>query len=260
MLETVSLNKLVQKEPFIGPLNFHERHGLHLPSDSTIMQHKHSSRNEMKINYKKTKIIPFTFTQTRDFIPELSFPGPGHDPLEVIYQTKLLGVIVSSELSWGPRVDFTVNTANRKMWQLVRFKDRGANQDQLLTLYHLKIRCILEFAAPVFHSSLTIQQSDLLEMIQKKCFAIILGASFKNYRNALKTLNQDALSTRRVQLCKTFAIKCLKNPRHSDLFPVHNTDRITRQAPTKFQEINCKTARYYNSAVPYMIRMLNNLY
>ena len=114
--------------------------------------------------------------------------------------------------------------------------------------------CSSSFPKFAYHTAIRCARNDPKEMFAS------FGASFKNYRNALKTLNQDALNTRRIQLCKTFAKKCLKNPRHSDLFPVHNTDRITRQAPTKFQEINCKTARYYKSAVPYMIRMLNNLH
>ena len=51
---------------------------------------------------RKTKIIPFNFTKSRDSISELSFPGG--EPLEVIYQTKSVGVIVDSSLSWGPGI------------------------------------------------------------------------------------------------------------------------------------------------------------
>ena len=93
----------------------------------------------------------------------------------MVYQTKLVGLIVSSNLSWGPHVDYTAVNASKKLWLLVRFKNRGGSQDQLLTLYQLKIRSIAEFAAPAFHGALTVQQSNDLEMIQKKAFAIILG-------------------------------------------------------------------------------------
>ena len=119
------------------------------------------------------------------------------------------------------------------------------------------IWCLAEMSAPAFHSSLTIEQSDQLEMIQKKAFAIILGSDYKSYSNARNILNQELLSTRRVQLCSKFALKCLKNPKHADLFPLRR-NYFTRQT-TKLQEINCKTARYYNSAVPYLTRMLNQL-
>ena len=143
------------------------------------------------------------------------------------------------------------------MWQLIRFKNCGASQEQLLTLYILKIRCLAEFAAPAFHSSLTIEQSNHLEMIQKKSFAIILGANYKNYSNALNILNQVELSTRRIELCTNFAQKCITNSRHADLF--HKRRIQSTRRSTKYEEIKCKTARYYNSAVPYMTRLLNKL-
>ena len=162
-----------------------------------------TKENQMKVNMKKTKIIPFNFTKTRDFIPELSFPGG--DSLEVIYQTKLVGVIVDSSLSWGPHIEYTLKNASKKLWLLIRFKRLGASQDQLLTLYQLKIRCLAEFAAPAFHGALTLQQTNDIEMLQKKAFAIILGSEYISYRNALNTLAQDKLQTRRLMLCSKFA-------------------------------------------------------
>ena len=210
MLEAVKLKgNLVPKVPIIGPLNYHERHGLHFPSEKLVLQHKledllmFTKENQMKVNMKKTKIIPFNFTKTRDFIPELSFPGG--DSLEVIYQTKLVGVIVDSSLSWGPHIEYTLKNASKKLWLLIRFKRLGASQDQLLTLYQLKIRCLAEFAAPAFHGALTLQQTNDIEMLQKKAFAIILGSEYRSYRNALNTLAQDKLQTRRLMLCSKFA-------------------------------------------------------
>ena len=65
ILEHISLKpNLVLKESFIGPLNYHERHGLHLPVENCSMQHKledlltFTEENLMKINLKKPKIMP----------------------------------------------------------------------------------------------------------------------------------------------------------------------------------------------------------
>ena len=138
MLEVVSLNDLIPKETCIGPPNYHERHGLFLPRENTISQHKlkdlddFTKDNQMIINTKKTKIIPFNFSQSKDFIPELSLPSS--EPLEVVYQTKLVGMIVCSSLSWGPHVEYTVKIANKKLWLSVRFKNHGGSEKQLLTL------------------------------------------------------------------------------------------------------------------------------
>ena len=263
MMEHVSLKKnLVPKSTSIGPLNFHERHGLFLPPEKTILQHKledllnFTSKNLMKINMKLTKVIPFNFTKSLDFTPSLSFPGSC--PLEVIYQTKLVGVIVDSSLSWGPHVEYTVKNATKKLWQLVRFKNLGATQDQLLTLYHLKIRCITEFACPAFHGALTQQQSNDIEMIQKKALAIILGSEYKNYSNALRALSQETLHTRRTNLAYNFAVKCTENPRHSDLFIENPRYSGNTNRKLKYIQPKCKTDRYYKSAVPFLTRLLNS--
>ena len=60
----------------------------------------------MIINTKETKVIPFNFSKSKDFIPELYLPSS--NPLEVVYQTKLVDMIIYSSLSWGPHVEYTV--------------------------------------------------------------------------------------------------------------------------------------------------------
>ena len=262
MMEAVKLKgNLVTKDPIIGPPNYHERHGLQFPAEKLVLQHKlkdllnFTEENQMKINMKKTKIIPFNFTKTRDFIPELSFPGG--DPLDVIYQTKLVGVIVDSSLSWGPHIEYILKNACKKLWLLIRFKNLGASQDQLLTLYQLKIRCLAEFAAPAFHGALTVQLSHDIEMLQKKAFGIILGSAYGSYSNALRTLKQDQLQTRRLMLCTKFAKKCTEHPRHSDLFEPNPRYSVNPRNKNKFITPICRTSRYYKSAVPFLTRILN---
>ena len=71
----------------------------------------------MKINAKNTKIIPFNFSKKFYFLPQLCFPES--DPLEVIYTTRLLGVIVTSDLSWGAHVSDLCKRATKKLWILV---------------------------------------------------------------------------------------------------------------------------------------------
>ena len=123
----------------------------------------------MKINYKKTKIIPFNFSKKYEFLPQLFFPNS--KPIEVIYETRLLGVTIYSNLSWASHVKDITTRATKKLWVLVRFKSLGGSTQQLLTVYITRIRSTLEFASPVFHSGLTRDQSEQIELIQKKSLA-----------------------------------------------------------------------------------------
>ena len=136
MLEIIDLKTtLVPSPQIIGPPNLHERPGLSLPANQSILQHQLADladftvRNKMKINHKKTKVIPFNFSKKFDFLPQLHFPSC--DPLEVIYSTRLLGVTITSDLSWSTHVNDITMRASQKLWVLIRSKTLGATTDQL---------------------------------------------------------------------------------------------------------------------------------
>ena len=71
--------------------------------------------NKMKINFKKTKLMFFNPGTARDIMPRFVFNG---DELEVVEETKLLGLVIRSDLSWRPNTTDMINRANRKLWTL----------------------------------------------------------------------------------------------------------------------------------------------
>ena len=91
-------------------------------------------------------------------------------------------------------------------------------QKDLGLMYIQYVRNILEQSCVVWHSSLTIEQSENLENIQKNACRIILKNEYNCYEKALERLNLETLENRRVQLCLKFALKCRKNPQAKELF------------------------------------------
>ena len=209
----------------------------------------------MKINSKKTKILPFNLSTKFDFLPQLNLPE--QPPLEVIYDTKLLGVTLASNLSWWPHINDITRRATKKLWVLMRFKSLSGSTDQLVLIYQTRVRSTLEFAAPVFHSGLTLEQSTKVERVQKKACAIILGNRYQNYESALVELNLEQLDERRLRLCYNFAIKCTKSSRHSSIFPPNPNHKPDRRSSKPYLERLCHTARHFNSPVPFLSRLLN---
>ena len=261
LLEEVSLDDLEVIPAFIGPPNYHERHGLYLPKVKSVLQHQLSDLSEftasslMKINYKKTQAMPFNFSKSKDFIPHLSIDGD--ENMNVIYQTKLLGLVINSNLSWTDHIEYISKKAAKNFWMLIRFKRLGATFDKLLTIYLLKIRSLLEYASPVFHSSLTIDQSNQLESTQKKALAIVYGKDYTSYQSALKLAKIERLDLRRESINIKFATKCTENPRHARMFPLNQNIRTESRHPKHFLEVKCNTTRLYKSAIPAMTRLLN---
>ena len=262
LLESIDLQStLVPSPAIIGPPNLHEIPGLTLPVHQSVLQHQledlesFTRDHKMKINFKKTKILSFNLSKKFDFLPQLHFPD--RDPLEVIHETRLLGVSLSSNLSWAAHVDDIAKRATAKLWVLIRFKSLGTTQDQLLKVFQTRVRSTLEFAAPVFHGGLTQVQSRQLETVQKKGFAIILSKKYQSYESALATLNQERLDTRRLNLCYKFANKCSQSPRHKAMFPANPTFRPNMRNPKPFLERKCNTSRHYSSPIPFLTRLLN---
>ena len=224
-----------------------------MPPEQSILQHqlqdllRFTKEHSMVLNAKKTKVFSFINSKTRDFFPQLSIE-PGNQ-LEVIYQLKLVGVVITSDMTWQAHVDYTVTRVNSKLWQLARFRRLGAPRKKLIQFYVLKIRSILMFAAVCFHHSLTREQSQKIEMQQKRCFAIILGSEYKNYSCALALTSLPRLDTLREEACLKWAVSAQSNPLHSHLFPL-NTSNIETRTRKTFQEYRCVTTKYYKSAVP----------
>ena len=146
--------------------------------------------------------------KVRDFMAH--FPIYGND-LELVEENKLLGVIVSSNLSLSSNVEYVVKRCNSKLWILRLHKKLGADNEDLKEVYVSQIRSILEFEAPVSHSSITGEDRLKLERLQKSALHIMLSNSYKSFSYARKALDLETLHTRRQKLCKKFARKSCKN-------------------------------------------------
>ena len=128
----------------------------------------------------------------------------------------------------------------------------------LVTIYILFIRSILEQSCVVWSSSITIEEKEDLERVQKVSLRMILKNRYKDYDNALNLAGLEKLSQRRVQLCLNFARKCVKNPKTSHMFPLNPTSHtmVNRETPRYFTQ-QVRTARLYKSAIPYLQKLLN---
>ena len=114
------------------------------------------------------------------------------------------------------------------------------------------------FGAVCFHSSLTQENSRQLELQQKRSLACILGSEYRSYRHALEVTLLPRLDQLREDACVKWAMKAQANPQHTQLFPINHSEVDTRSRQS-FKEYKCKGAKYYNSAVPHMVRTLNSL-
>ena len=125
-------------------------------------------------------------------------------------------------------------------------------------IYILYIRSILEQSSVVWHGSLTNENSDDLERVQRSAVRIILGKNFENYENALELVDLQKLSERRNDLSLKFAMKCTQNEKTEKMFPLRRKNHgMGVRNPEKFVVNHANTERFKKSSIPNMQRMLN---
>ena len=113
----------------------------------------------------------------------------------------------------------------------------------------------------MWHSSLTLENRQDLERVQKNALKIILGDGYIDYESALTATGLDSLNDRRNKLCLRFAESSLKNQQTCDMFPFNtNRTNVSTRKPETFQVTPANTERLKTSAIPFMQRLLNAKY
>ena len=214
----------------------------------------------MKIKEKKTTVMKFNFSKSKDFPPEISVQG-FNENLQVVKEARALGVLITDDLKWEANTKFICAKAFKNMWTLMRMKKLKMDSHDKLDVYIKEIRSVLELAAPAWHSGLTQAQSASIERVQKIALSIVLsdpvaGKCFTSYSKNLQSLHLDSLSDRRTKLSLKFAKKSLKNDRQ-EFFKLKANPFNTRQKSGPFVERSAHSLRCFNSPVFYMTRLLN---
>ena len=149
--------------------------------------------------------------------------------------------------------------AYSRLGMLTKWKYVGVPMSPyLLDIYILFIRSVTEYCAVVFHSNLTLQQSEKIEKIQKTSLKVILGDMYVSYSAALEMCGLETLSDRREERCLSFSLKSIKHPKNRRLFPLNpsTSEYFVRQKEI-FQVNFAKTDDYKKSAIPFCQRLLN---
>ena len=95
----------------------------------------------------------------------------------------------------------------------------------LVQIYCMYIRTVLEYNSSVWFSSITQEENNDLERVQKCACKIILKGKYTDYNAALARLKIQTLSERRKMLAKRFAVKCTKSEKFQNLFPVNGKQK-----------------------------------
>ena len=125
----------------------------------------------------------------------------------------------------------------------------------LIHIYVIFIRSVLEQSCVVWGSSITESEAKAIERIQKCCLYLIYKDKYVSYENALQLAKLPKLNERSLK----FALKCAANQKTKHMFPLNITNTHTRH-PEKYQVPFAYHNRLKKSAIPVMARQLNEHY
>ena len=208
-----------------------------------------ASQCHMNINGKKTKEMLIGQLR-RNAPPSLMLDGT---EIERVTVFKLLGIHISDNLKWAQHVNMLASKVASRLYFLKQLKRSGAPTEDLVCFYTSVIRTVLEYACPVWHSSLTTGQSDMLESLQKRALRIIY--SDMDYHTSLFLAELDTLYSRREHLTQRFYkrnIDCSSSCLNY-LLP-EQRDFVTKlRRASKYESFRTRTERFRNSCIPYCV-------
>ena len=125
---------------------------LHKSQQSQMQAHLNSldvwcQENDMKLKQEKCKLMQISFLREP---PPVVRPVVHNTPMEVVTSFKLLGIIFQNDLKWNLQVKRMVSNASRRLFILCKLKRNGVKTNDLVSIYTMYIRPLLEFGAPVW--------------------------------------------------------------------------------------------------------------
>ena len=130
---------------FLPPQNFDTQNYLNTISEWT-------DQNKMVLNENKSKYMIFNYCSSHQFRTRLMI----HNSLiEQVEETRLLGLIIQDDLSWRSNSESLVKRAYSRMIIIRKLVEFQLKSEDLITIYILYIRSVIEQSSVVWSSFLS---------------------------------------------------------------------------------------------------------
>ena len=139
---------------------------------------------KIKLNVKKTKNMLFNFSKKYQFSTNLTLMN---ENIEMVKETKLLGTIITDQITWDRNTEELTKKAFKRMQRLNATAGFTSKRKDLKDIYLTFVRSIVEQSAVVWHSGLSHRNKKDIERVQKAAVRVIMGKSYKNYNLSLRT-------------------------------------------------------------------------
>ena len=207
----------------------------------------------MRLDASKTMVLAISDSKTYEAAVYIK-DNEGNE-IDCVETLKILGVHFLSRPDMASQVAAICRKFRSRIWILRHLHHNGFEDQDLLKVYKAIILPCHDYCSNVFHSSLTLSQTVVLERVQAKAFKAIYGYE-PSYRALMEKSGLTTLRARREAREISFARKCAASVRFVHWFPASEVARETR-SQAQYKEMFARCVRCYNSPLYNMRRRLN---
>ena len=137
-----------------------------------------ADKQKMIVSQQKTKAMVINFTDKYQFSTRLQLKG---ENIEIVDKMKILGTFVNDKLTWEDNCNYLLHKVNMRMELLRKAWSFGATQKEMVHLWMVFCRSILEQSCVVWNFQLTKDNINDFERTQKSFLKLIFQEKYISY-------------------------------------------------------------------------------
>ena len=213
-----------------------------------------STQNRVQLNSDKCKELRISFVKDE---PRFAPLVDGNE-LERASSAKLLGLTISSNLTWNEHISDVIEKASKCLYFSVQLERSRVPWQDMSSFYTACVRSVLTYAAPVLFYALLKYLKDELVRVEKRAMSIICPGM--PYQEVIEPVNIVPIVDFITGLGSNTFNTIIKVPEHhlNSLIPFSEPSRYVLRCNKRFIVPKCKTNRFRNS---FIIRFcIDNIY
>ena len=129
-----------------------------------------SDENRVQLHPDKCKELRITFSKNPSVLDPLIVDGK---EVETVDNVKLLGVTMSSNLTWNAHIEEVIEKANKRLYFLVQLKRAKVPLKELVLFFTTCVRSVIDYAIPAFYHAFPKYLKKELVRLEKRAIAIM---------------------------------------------------------------------------------------
>ena len=162
--------------------------------------------NSMLLNTSKSIVMKISLSPSIDQTSNLSI---NNEILDMVEETKVLGIVIDNKLKFNSHVSSVISKANSRIYILRVLASSGVDSDNLLRFFKSCILSVLTYCFEAWYNFITELDRKRLERVQNLALKYILVGNFDSYEDRLNAAGISSIQDLYLSRSKTLFCRIL---------------------------------------------------